>query len=565
MNQFFIFFTISILFLACADNSSVNSTDKISYLQNLENDNNISYDKIINTRASYITSMCYTKTEDNVTGAISNPCYSCHTVGKIPNYYNDTNLQLEYNFPHEIMKNPYINLFKDRSVEVQKISDESILEYVRESNYIDTNGTIILADKLPESWKGYKPDCYFNFDDEGFDKDNNNEYTLWRAFRYYPFLGTFWPTNGSTDDVMIRLAKVFSQDDKGSFDLEVYKLNLKIVESLIKNKDVNLPTAIDEVLYGVDLNQNGTLDSSTQIIITTYDKMSYVGKAKEFLEKGNVHLALGLFPVGTEFLHSVRYLDWDNTKNHIKMSQRMKELRYAKKYTWKTYSEIKRIASSELQEALALDNSKAVMATFRGSYEEGLNNDIGWIYQGFIEDKQGSLRPQTHEETINCMGCHSHLGTTTDSVFAYPRMLDGIDKNAHNYAWNHWSQKGIVGLKEPTVKYKNHASQYEYSFYLQNNHSANEFRNNDEVQEKFFAKDGKLKQEMIDQLHNDISILLFPSYERTLTLNKAYKTLVEEQSFIYGRNVSSTPMPNVFQEVREGQMTNISSAILRGN
>ncbi len=75
-----------------------------SYIEKLEEDNNISYDKIINTRGAYITSMCYTKTRDPLTETVSNPCYSCHTKGNIPNYYNDTNLQEEYNFPAEMMK-----------------------------------------------------------------------------------------------------------------------------------------------------------------------------------------------------------------------------------------------------------------------------------------------------------------------------------------------------------------------------------------------------------------------------------------------------------------------------
>jgi len=564
MNQLYIFLTTSILLLACAGNSHVDATEKTNYLQNLEDDNNISYDKIVNTRASYITSMCYTKTKSERTGRISNPCYSCHTRGEIPNYYNDTNLQSEYNFPDEIMKNPYSNLFKDRRKNVQKISDKTVLAYIRESNYIDAKGSLILADRLPQSWKGYRPDCYFNFDDEGFDRDNKGKYTLWRAFRYYPFLGTFWPTNGSTDDVMIRLDSVFSQDSKGNFDLEVYKLNLSIVESLIKSKDVNLSVAVNEHEYGVDLNQNGVLDMTKQIVVSRYDKMSYVGKAKESLLKGKVHLALGLYPEGTEFLHSVRYIDWDSSKNSIKMSQRMKELRYAKKYVWKTYSERERIASSELQESLALGNNKAVMATFRGTYEEGLKNETGWVYQGFIEDKKGDLRPQTHEETINCMGCHSHLGTTTDSIFSYTRKFEGTDKNSHDYGWNHWSQKNMSGIKEPRVSYKNHGEQYEYSFYLHNNHSGNEFRDNDEVHEKFFGLNENLDEKMIQKLHDDISILLFPSYERALSLNKTYKVLVEEQSFIYGRNVNTVPRLNVFQEIEEEQSTNILSVIVRG-
>ncbi len=71
---------------------------------------------------------------------------------------------------------------------------------------------------MTQKWSGYTPDCYFNFDDEGFDREYNGTYTGWRAFAYYPFLGTFWPTNGSTDDVLIRLSDSFRKKAGGEED-----------------------------------------------------------------------------------------------------------------------------------------------------------------------------------------------------------------------------------------------------------------------------------------------------------------------------------------------------------
>jgi hypothetical protein len=557
-------FLVSILVLiGCGNNLPKKPKQSLtSYIQNLEKENNISYDKVLNTNGQYITSMCYTKTQDTNSNAVSNPCYSCHTKGIEPNYYNDTNLQEEYNFPLEVRKNRFSNLFKDRTQKVNAIDDTLIFNYIRHSNYFDENHKIILAETLPNKWKGYVPDCYYNFDNEGFDQDDTGEYTLWRAFRYYPFLGTFWPTNGSTDDVLIRLDRAFAEDKNGDFDLDIYKLNLAIVESLIKQKDINLTAPVDEALYDVDLNQNGTLDTAKQVVISTYDKMSYVGNAREKLLKSEIHLAPGLFPEGTEFLHSVRYVDWDENKQQIKMSQRMKELRYAKKISWSTYSDIQRVANAELNEAQANGTDISNIAVFRGSYESGLKNEIGWIYQGFIEDKQGNLRPQTQEETIGCMGCHSHLGATTDSIFAYARKLEGTDVNATDFGWNHWTQKGLKGLKEPKATYKKYGEKYEYSFYLQNNHSGNEFRNNDEVQNKFFDANAVLKQDMLSALHNDISVLLFPSKERALMLDKGYKAMVEEQSYIYGRDANVAPMKNVYKNIKDGQTTGIREVIV---
>lgn len=90
----------------------------------------------------------------------------------------------------------------DRSEAVRNIGDAEILRYVREDNY-RRDGKIILKEKLSHLpaawdaddngvWDGYVPDCYFSFDREGFDKDPNGAYTGWRAFAYYPFLGTFY-------------------------------------------------------------------------------------------------------------------------------------------------------------------------------------------------------------------------------------------------------------------------------------------------------------------------------------------------------------------------------------
>ncbi len=551
---------LSFLIFACDGGSDDSDTVKSRYINRQEKDNTISYNDIKNTRGVYITSMCYTKTQDSITAEIFNPCYSCHTNGKVPNFYSDTALQMEYNFPLEVRTNPFTNLFKDRGIAVAAISNAVILEYVRQSNYFDGEGAITLDKALPESWKGYRPDSYFNFDNEGFDHNKNNDYTGWRAFRYTPFLGTFWPTNGSTDDVLIRLDRPFREDPSGDFNLLVYKLNLAIVEAIVKDASIQLPEAIDENLYGVDLNGDGVLTSTSRILPSV---KSYVGRAKGKLNRQEIHLAKGLFPENTEFLHSVRYLDWNDTSDSVQMSARMKELRYAKKYTWSTYSELERVALAEQWEMQSLDSNEAQLSVFRGDYEAGLKNEIGWVYQGFIEDKKGDLRPQTHEESIACMGCHSHLGATTDSVFAFPRKLEGIAKSKTDYGWNHWSQKGLAGIKEPRVKYKNIDEQYEYSFYLKNNHSGNEFRNNQEVIDKFFDQNGNIKPSMLQKLHNDISVLLLPSRSRALQLNKAYKVTVGEQSYIYGRDANIKPISAVFETIKPEQKTGIRKPLVR--
>ncbi|MGD8675467.1 MAG: hypothetical protein PVG81_06630 [Desulfobacterales bacterium] len=77
-----------------------------------------------------------------------NTCYTCHTKGIKPEYINDQELQLEYAFPLAAQNNPWTNFFKDHGSEAAAISDESILAYVRTSNYVDSDGRIALAGAL---------------------------------------------------------------------------------------------------------------------------------------------------------------------------------------------------------------------------------------------------------------------------------------------------------------------------------------------------------------------------------------------------------------------------------
>jgi len=46
------------------------------------------------------------------------------------------------------------------------------------------------------------------------------------------------------------------------------------------------------------------------------------------------------------------------------------------------------------------------------------------------------------------------------------------------------------------------------------------------LSDKFFDQNGFLNPGMAEKLHDDISILLYPSARRALALNKAYKTIV---------------------------------------
>ncbi len=526
----------------------------------------------VNNNGAYVTSQCYTKTVDE-NGHAHNPCFTCHINSNEPNYVDDWKLQESYAFGEYTRVNRFTNLFKDRTSLVGQISDEEILSYARENNYMQ-KGQILLANRLKNlprewdtnsdgKWNGYTPDCYFSFDNQGFDRAPDGNYTGWRAFGYYPFPGTFWPTNGSTDDVLIRLPDVFMKSKTGTFDIDVYKLNLSIVEALIKQKNIPIDE-VDETKYGVDLNQNGVLDSAGEIVFKwvkpTYDagigkltdfSMSYVGEAKTLLASNEYLIAPGLYPKNTEFLHSVRYIDVDENGQRIKMAQRMKELRYAKKLSWITYSELSNATLTDIKEKDAFPNR---LRTILGNTENGTLNNLGWTYQGFIEDAKGELRPQNYEETLYCIGCHSGIGAIADSTFVFQRKFD---KTHFQEGWYHWTQNanGLVNLKEP----KTRDGRDEYTLYLEANRAGDEFRANSEVMAKFFDVNGSLIESEAEKLHGDISYLLYPSVARAKELNKAYKVIVEEQSYIYGRDAHIKPVVNVHREAEIDAPTRVTA------
>ncbi len=533
----------------------------------------------VDNEAAYIPAQCYVKSEieTNSGKKIVNPCYSCHTRSPEPNYINDEELQLNYSLPESALENPWKNLFANREEKANKISNSDIEKYIHKNNYLDKNKIVIeqkLTSALPSSWDyndnkkwdGFIPDCYYNFDELGFDRDNNGSYTGWRAFAYYPLPAVHWPISGSFADALVRLPEEFRRDNNNNFDLQTYQTNLAIVESLIRKADVALPFVADEKKYGVDLDKDGKIDTAKKITFSwnprKEEQMSYVGKAKEEQEKGNIQLAAGLFPVGTEFLQALRYLD-TNDKGEIIPANRVKELRYMKKNLWHSYSDLENLALADIREN---DDFPDRTRPLVGNPEEGIINGVGWRMQGFIEDKNGELRPQSFPEITSCIGCHGGVGATTDSVFSFGRKLN--DKNIAN-SWFHWSSRGMKGINEPKTQVRGAGTYYEYSYYLMYSGGVDDYRTDNEIRNRFFTADGKVKEEMLTKLHDDISLLLYPTPEMATRLNKIYKTIVNDQSYIDGKtpvlsSVKDTVHETVEADLPTGVKKPTSTAIIGG-
>lgn len=529
--------------------------------------------KGLSNRAAYIPPQCFTRVVDAEPGAAAapaaeNPCYVCHASAREPNMQSQPELQLAYDFPQlragSWVGNPWTNLFRERGPQLAAISDEAVREYVAQDNYADGAGQNQLAQRLAElpaewdadgngRWDGYVPEAYFDFDARGFDRGPDGEPTGYRTFAYYPLPGGFTPASGSFDDVMIRLPAAFRTNGAGQPDLEVYAINLAILEALIRRQDVPLEP-VDERALGTDLDGDGLLGLAG-VVRYRFDardrshSLQYVGRAGTLYAEGKLQLAPGLFPEGTEFLHSVRYLAVDEAGS-VRPALRMKELRYARKQRWLSYAQLRDQAQREQKDA-ALNPDRPEL--FSGDGERGLYNPTGWVLQGFIEDAAGRLRPQTYEETVFCMGCHGGLSATEDSTFAFARKVSG--GAARGWRPQRWEPG--EALPDPLRE----DGEPEFASYLRHNPEGDGYRSHEEVRQRFFDAAGAERPQAFAQLARDVRSLLLPSASRALALDKAYWLIVREQSFRVGRDPVLAPLRHVLREVEPDAPTGIAAPL----
>lgn len=466
---------------------------------------------------------CYTRTE-----ARANPCYVCHVVPRDPNHRLDVELQQEYAFSSYALENHWTNLFADRRPAIAAISDAEALRWIREDNY----GPLRQALAQARDWPGYRPDLDLDagFDDEGFARDGSG----WRAVRYVPFPGAFWPSNGSSGDVFLRLPARFRCDASGAPSRPIYRLNLAILEAALcadpRAADEALQRAVepvDESLAGNDLDGDGQIGGSVACIAGL--PRHYAGGAAD------EPVRRYLYPQGTEFLHTLRYLDPEQPQL---LSRRLKELRYMRKTeapdTW---------ALLRAEEKEHDEKDEGVPPSYAGAPDVGLLNPYGWQIQGFIEDPQGRLRLQTEEEHRSCMGCHGGLGVTADSTFSFSRKLPGAA------GWRHQDLRGMSDLPQA-----GHAEP-EALEYFRRAGGGDELRANEELQTRFFREGRPIEAELRRAApggDRDLAWLLAPTPARSLLLDKAYMALVREQSYTRGRMALPAPAQNVHPRIENG-------------
>lgn len=476
--------------------------------------------QVVYNPESVIPPQCYTKTESK-----HNPCYVCHQTypysSKRPNFMFDGHLQGVYAFSDLGTKNHWKNLFKDRSTHIANLSDDFIKAYVADDNYARLIQRLQTAD-----WKGEIAEItnlafpQKAFAENGLAKDGSH----WVAFNYKPFPSTFWPTNGSTGDVMLRLPAKF-RELGGKYNQAVYFANLTLLEMAIKDKQLLSSPEISEVELGVDLNASQKIESKiTQIKRQKY----YVGDASD------VPLVEFLYPQGTEILHTVRYIGVDEQGN-IYNAPRLKELRYMKKHLFRPANNLK---ASYYQEQKEKASENLPKTNYHG--KQGFANNFGWTINAYIEDKNGELRQQNRQELAFCNGCHKSIGSTIDQTFAFPRKLDGVA------GW------GYINLKKLHDAPNVGEIAGEYLTYLERVGGGDEFRQNSEMLARWFLPNGKVNKPKVQAI-SSLYEFLMPSPERATQLNKAYYSIVQEQSYLFGRDATWFPSKNVHKQVDETQ------------
>lgn len=465
---------------------------------------------------SVIPPQCYTKTE-----GVNNPCYACHqsydSIEKRPNQMGDGTLQGNYEFSDVGLTNSWKNLFIDRTSLIAGIDDVTIRKYVEQDNYTAS----IQKDAMPEYMRIESlSEAEKAFDKDGFAKDGSG----WVSYNYKPFPSTFWPTNGSTGDAMIRLPNNFQTLD-GKFNKTVYTLNLSLVEMTLKELNKLSVAPVDETAINVDVNQDGELTASvTEIVRTSH----YVGDARA------VPLAHMLYPEGTEFLHTVRYIGVDDNGN-IYNAPRMKEVRYMKKHMFRSRESL---ASAYYAEAKDKHFEKLPQTRYLG--EKGIDNGFGWTINGFIEDEQGELRAQHDQELAFCNGCHKTVGSTFDQTFSFARKVPG------EAGWGYIDLRAIEDV--PNIN----EEKGEYLTYMERVGGGDEFRQNGEMLAKWFDEKGMVNREKVQRAKSVYDIIT-PSSERAYALNKAYLTIVREQSYLFGRDATLTEANNVLSTIDADQ------------
>ena len=317
---------------------------------------------------------CYLDQDD---GAI-NSCKYCHTDGNAGAIRDDADKQRKY----PSAENKFLNVLDPARLDAGVPPEEIPVDLSAFLNLDNYSAARVARGDAPGVDGGagvykYFPDLIP--ESTGADGFANNG---WRAFKWKPS-ELAWPRyNGRIQQNWIRLPEKFRLDASGSRDVGIYHQNLELLVAAMRG----------------DVTQG-----------------AYAGMAADEA------VVPFRFPAGTEVTHYLYYLD--PAEPGMKAA-RIKEVRV----------NIKSVPDEHNRPTpgLVFGVEKEYSLAHREGEEEAaalglIYNKDGWDIVGFIEDVDGTLRPQTNTEMTQCIGCHSaRLGAIRDSHFnSLQRKLPG--------------------------------------------------------------------------------------------------------------------------------------------
>lgn len=279
----------------------------------------------------------------------------------------------------------------------------------------------------------------------------------WRAFKWKPF-ELAWPAFiGRIQLNWIRLPDKFQRNAAGQYDLDTYKQNLDRLVDVIRG----------DVIDG-----------------------TYLGMAADEA------VIPYRFPAYTEFLHYLYYLDPDDPDMK---ATRIKEVRWNIKSVPEEFNQTFFGFVSAKERELSLSYREGDRAADYGM----IYNQDGWDLIGFIEAVDGSLRPQTQGEMLQCIGCHSRrTGMAVDSHWqSLQRILPGEAG---------WQLQDYLGIRDY------------YNAGLERGELA-------EVFENHFGAAAKVPG------YADATVNFLPDRATAQALNRRYYQIVQTQSYVLGR------------------------------
>jgi len=87
-----------------------------------------------------------------------------------------------------------------------------------------------------------------------------------------------------------------------------------------------------------------------------------------------------------------------------------------------------------------------------------------------------------------------------------------------------------------------------------------EFRINPEMYARWVTANGQVDVHKVARA-KDVYELITPSAERALALNKAYRAIVAEQDYLFGRDATTTPPVNVHKHLDNNTATTLPTRL----